>query len=548
MLLPALAVLPGAAESQETQEVRGNVLEGDTGAMIEGAMVLLFDEAGRRVNGVLSGASGFFRVYVPAPGRYRLRVERIGYANTDTEPFDVAAGAIVQRQVTTVVQPIELAQLDITGSNRCQIRPEGVATAAVWEEVRKALAAATWTAERGMYRFAWVRFERRMAANGQRVLSEQRSANRQFAPQPFVAEDPQRLAEDGFIEMHSDGTWEYLAPDATVLISDPFLDTHCFRLEGLQEEGGRGLMGLAFEPVQGRDRSDVRGVLWLEAETARLRSLEYRYVSHPLGLPDNDAGGDLTFAELPNGTWIVKEWRIRMPNILEERDGQGRFRRYVITGYQHTGGIVQRAATASGTVVLDDTQGGITGVATDSIGQPLSGIRIWIAGTELADTTDSGGTFSIAGIGEGTWAVAAATPQLEMIGRVAELEVEVDQIGMRTVHLELPSVQKVARALCPTPPDGRRSVLLGRVVAATGAPASGAVVQVTWTTVGGVGNLRAQRGTFGLIADERGSFVQCDLPPSLLQIQGSSDGRESSAVQVAVGSGTEVVTVHVVLP
>ena len=50
------------------------------------------------------------------------------------------------------------------------MRPaEGAATAIVWYEARKALAAASWTWEREMYRFAWTRYERRLSDDGRRV-------------------------------------------------------------------------------------------------------------------------------------------------------------------------------------------------------------------------------------------------------------------------------------------------------------------------------------------------------------------------------------------
>jgi len=61
--------------------------------------------------------------------------------------------------------------------------------------------------------------------------------------------------------------------DARVFLSDPFLDTHCFRIRPSRDADGT--VGLAFEPVESREVSDVEGVLWLDEQTAELRVLEF---------------------------------------------------------------------------------------------------------------------------------------------------------------------------------------------------------------------------------------------------------------------------------
>jgi hypothetical protein len=555
-LLLLAACLPAAAAAQApgttVQEVRGNIIDGQSGALVEGAMVLLFDEADRRVMGVLSGTSGFFRMYVTTPGRYRLRVDRIGYASTDTELFDVAAGEVVQQRVTTAVEPID--QLDVAGASRCEVRPEGVATATLWEEARKALSAATWTAERGMYRFAWMTYRRRLDAEARRVINEARTFQRSFAPSPFVAADPAQLAERGFVEEVDGGDMQYFAPDATVLLSDPFLDTHCFRLANereRQESPDSALVGLFFEPFEGRGQADVTGVIWLERQSGRLRSLEYSYVNHPLSLPANVAGGDVTFFELPNGTWIVKEWRLRMPEIQEERDGQGTFRRNRIVGYVHSGGLVQQAQTASGAIVIDEARSGITGVVVDSAGTPMPDTRVWAVGAQVEDTTDTQGTFSLPALGAGTWVVASTAWPAEAFGYLAQMEVEVGATGMRTVRLELPSVAQLAKERCsatPTPAD--QATLLGRVVDADGQPVPGAAVRVTWSTglVIGATGVRTDREGLALFADEWGAFIVCGVPTGTVQVQAIVNGVESPIRGVPVPANTPVVTTAAVMP
>lgn len=552
LLTLALGALPAPALAQEGQGVLGNVTAGDTGRPLEGAMVLLLDEGGQRINGVLSAANGWFRVAAPRPGRYRLRVERIGYLATDSDPFDVPAGTTVERRVVTSVKPVQLAQIDVSGGRRCQVRPaEGLATATVWEEARKALESATWTSEREMYQFAWMRFERSLDERGRRVLREQRSHSRQFTSQPFKAADPAKLAATGFVETLRSGEWQYYAPDAAVMLSGPFLDTHCFRLERREQDGVRQI-GLAFEPISGRRLTDVEGVLWLDQATARLRSLEYRYVNllRELG-DDHDAGGELAFIELPNGTWIVKEWRIRMPRISQERDIQGRVMRYVVTAYQDEGGIVQQARTNRGQVVLDELQGGIHGTVTDSLGRPASA-RVWIEGTQFETVADSLGSFGFAGVGRGFYRVSAIDPALEEAGELgAHVDVEVAQTGLTEVRLELPSVTHAILERCvETPALSDEAVLVGRVLAASGEPVENAEVRVVWEDVraAGAGYAMSQEG-LAAQSDDRGSFTFCGVPTDrTVRVSAVLGERESEPVEVPIGIEMETVVVRVVLP
>lgn len=123
----------------------------------------------------------------------------------------------------------------------------------------------------------------------------------------------------------------------------------------------------------------------------------------------------------------------------------------MITRYHDAGGIVQQTTTNTGTIVMDAVRGGITGVVVDSAGRPVVGSPVRIQGTEAADTTATDGTFSFADVGEGIWSVASAVPELDGLGYVTELEVEVYQSGMSPVCVKLPSLADVIRERCERP-------------------------------------------------------------------------------------------------
>jgi len=80
-------------------------------------------------------------------------------------------------------------------------------------------------------------------------------------------------------------------------------------------------VGLAFEPVPGRHLTDVKGVLWLDQETAALRFLEYSYTELDVDFSTEHFGGRLEFEQLPTGAWIIRNWWIRGPIV--RRGGMG---------------------------------------------------------------------------------------------------------------------------------------------------------------------------------------------------------------------------------
>lgn len=168
ILLPLLVLGPLRAAAQP---VLGVVVEEGRGAPVAGAMVLLFDDDGNRVDRMLSNAAGRFLLEARGRGPHYIVVDRIGYASVTTDRFDPAEGAGPMR-IEAPIDPIRLRELVITG-DRCRVRPgEGEAAARVWEEARKALAAEEWTREAGRYRYTLLRFEQVMDREAVEVLSE----------------------------------------------------------------------------------------------------------------------------------------------------------------------------------------------------------------------------------------------------------------------------------------------------------------------------------------------------------------------------------------
>lgn len=306
-----LAAAPAAAQS-----VRGRVAETGTGQPVAGAVVMLLDEAGARVAATLTDADGTYALRAASPGTYALRAERVGYATATAPALTLSAGAEAEQALAMEPRGLVLEPLLVSGLQReCTIRPEGGAEAAVvWEELRKALDAAA-VAEEGQ-RFAFrKRHYRRNRSVSRRYVSDSEEWASDYSTEPFHTAPVERLARYGYVEGAGDSL-VFHVPDARTLLSEGFLDHHCF---SLRER--RGSVGLDFAPTADRTLPDIRGTLWLDRRTASLRRLEYTYVNLPYENPEGALGGEVVFEQLPDGAWIVRRWVVRMPRFRVTQSG-----------------------------------------------------------------------------------------------------------------------------------------------------------------------------------------------------------------------------------
>ncbi|HZD03903.1 MAG TPA: hypothetical protein VE173_03270, partial [Longimicrobiales bacterium] len=213
---------------------------------------------------------------------------------------------------------IELAGIEVAGEQRCTVRPgSGLRTAEVWEEARKALRLAAWTEAQEAVAFRAVDVEAELDPGTLKVRKERRRSHSGYIHgSPYESYPAEDLAENGYVRPAPGGRWTYLAPDAGVLLSDPFLDGHCFELTG--DESRPELIGLAFRPVDRGSDADIRGVLWLDRRSSELRTLEFTYTTLPYPVESELIGGKVDFERLASGPWIVRSWRIRMPEVALE--------------------------------------------------------------------------------------------------------------------------------------------------------------------------------------------------------------------------------------
>jgi hypothetical protein len=531
--LPAALAAAGflAAAPARAQAVHGTLVD-NAGRPVEQVLVALLDAQGRPAGGALTSAAGAFHIRAPGAGRYSLRAERVGYATVTTPAFALAEGETREERLVASGRPVALAAVVVApGRRRCAVRPgAGLATATLWEEARKALAAAEFASRAGLFRYDVVRWERDLGAGGGVVTRDVRQPSTGVSELPFVSIPPAELSRAGFIRPLPGGAADYAAPDAAVLLSDEFLDDHCFRVA---TGGDPALVGLEFEPVAGRTVPDVRGVLWLDRATAELRRVEYRYVNGPPESRSPGVGGSVEFERLRGGPWIVRRWAIRMPVAervirgLSVNPDRPAISTLNVVGFREGGGEVTAARLAGDASAANAVSYGapavVEGVVWDSVARaPLAGARVLLSGTGTEAVAGPDGRYRLEAPAPGSYAITFTHPALGALSAaVAPRTVAVAAGATARADLAVPAPARVAAALCPNARGASMGVVTGRV---TGVAPEGVAVRATWKRFDvGASTVGSRGGWSETRPDAAGVYVLCDVP-------------EDTQVEVAVHS------------
>ena len=511
------------------QGMQGTVVARDETAAVAGAVVLLIDSLDRPMARTLSGEGGYYSLFAPAAGHYRLRILRIGYAPSLLGPFRLRTGETLSQRAVLTGQSIRLDAVHVRASPQCLIRPDSTQAAfVVWEEARKALVAAAVTqSTRPTVHLR--RYERSLNAADLAVQREEQHEERGESNRPFVSVSPDMLFTGGFVRRDATGT-TYFAPDADVLLSERFADTHCLKLVADTREGEEQL-GVEFSPVDTRaDRPDIRGTLWIGRRSAELRTVEFRYTGLPAAGEAANVGGELEFLRLPNGSWTVGRWQIRMP-VFTVREGvtlaptsamgaAGRLERRRVTelaALQVVGGEVLDVSR-DGQMIWSRHLATLTLRLVDSATSfPLSTIRGTVEGANRTITTDATGTATVPGILPGTYVVSFQLPILDSLSLGAfRAHVTVEETAVTLATIRAPTRNSLLASACGADvvPDDD-ATLVGVVMdAESESPVPRAVVIAQWqerfARLTGGYTFRTERRQ--VRADSAGRYRICGIP------------------------------------
>jgi hypothetical protein len=318
-------------------------------------------------------------------------------------------------------------------------------------------------------------------------------------------------------------TLAFFGPDTDVLLTETFRRDHCFSVAGGRRDRA-GMVGLAFVPAPGRKEPDIEGAIWLDERTLELRLAEFRYTGLARIEHVERNGGEVHYARLPNGAWIVERWFIRMPRFgfASWREGS-RATMYSAQGFQlpRIDEILEEGGEASATALREVVgRGVILGTVSDSTGAPLRGATVRLVGTDFSARTDLSGAYRLEGLPVGRYLVAADHPGYAAFGvPAAEWELELAAEAPARVDLQARNVAAVVTRLCAgRPPEpGRATARVTLVNSASGEPIAGALVRLQWTeyesaVVGGVSVRRLRPARVQGTTDASGTVLFCSVP------------------------------------
>jgi hypothetical protein len=498
-------------------------LADEAGAPVAGALVALLDNQNGDLDVYLSDSGGAFLLEAPNPGRYRIRVERIGHMAVVTPELELESGEPLSYRLQVPSQPIDLTWPAPAEEAECVADPtDDFATSRLWQEIQKALSIAVWTVEWAPLQLAITRYVRDLELGSLRVGMLDSDSWAQIGSETLASLPASELAEGGYVRQEPGGDDAYWAPDPQVLVSESFRETHCYSVRPGEVTETATWVGLAFEPIAERRLSDLRGVLWVDRATAELRRLEFWFTSLPAAVAAAEPGGRIDFLRLSTGEWIVGRWQIRLPVLTDAEDAE-------LVAIREVGVDVRAVYGPEGTLLWEEPQTGLVGtVVGRASGLPFADAAVRLAGTAYADTTDGFGRFRFDGLREGKYGATVSHADLEELGIASEPRtVEVTRGAMTEAQLAMPGPAESMAAVCPNQ-AGEVAALAGMVRdSISGVPVPGARVEAAWSEA-----LRVE-------ADETGRYRLCNLPPDVeLTLEAEAAGHAGHVVAIrSPGSG-----------
>lgn len=537
----ALLVGPRVAAGQV---IRGAVNAEGTNAPLRGAVVTLFDASGNASGlRVLTDNDGSFAMRAPSPGTWSLEARAIGYAPRRTTARAVSAGETVVERIVLRQVATRLATLRVEARSACRKANElDAVTTEVWDDIWAALAATQLARQQRLVRAEVFVFTREVDVSTGIVMQEERGVASVLDESPFRTAPPEELTTQGFWRASLAGTVEFHGLDAATVISPQFLATHCFNLVR-RDSSGTTMVGLSFRPINDRNRADVQGVLWLDADSRDLKMLEFTYTGLKLRGPA--AGGRLAFTRLPNGVLIDDRWVLQHPF-------EGR-----AVGVQRTGIMAppdpnERPGTTlrvgGGFVLADSARmkqfASVAGIVRQG-SAPADAVSVELLGSGQRFITDSTGLFLIQDIVPGTYEMRLmrAGPA-DRGGFVQHGQLILSPGDVARVSLEIPDTDAIAAELCPGKAKGTTPVFVAVREEHSSRAASSYRVEARWEPpVDSLGAPIGRPGGVRALTDWRGEFVACDVPEGANVSFRTTTGEAQWSLPIRVGARLNVLEI-----
>jgi hypothetical protein len=123
VIVAAATLLLGSAAGLVAQTVSGIVTEAQTGQPVEGAEIMLIDANEDVQARTMTAADGRFAAAVPHPGRWILRIERVGYGVLTSDPLEIKPAEWLLLEVTLDARAVPLEPI-VVAARRSIYSPE----------------------------------------------------------------------------------------------------------------------------------------------------------------------------------------------------------------------------------------------------------------------------------------------------------------------------------------------------------------------------------------------------------------------------------------
>ncbi len=306
----ALGLAICAPTALTAQQLRGTIIRPDS--VTPASRVLIEWSSGAAAGRLATDDGGRFTVRLALPDTLRLRVLRPGFRPESLPTQVLGRGATETLRHILRGEAVALSAMRIEEDRVCGSRGEAVAWQ-LWEQARTVLLSTQISERDTSLRVEAIAYIGDVFEGTLDVRDESVRRVALEAPHPAAYYDS--LFRLGFIRRQRDTT-TYHAPTLPVIADARFAERYCFRRVS-DGSAHPDAVGVEFSPQRapGPGIADITGVFWLDRADLTLREVTYTYLNAPLHHRIDGLGGELRFAPLESGDWILQAWQIRMPTI-----------------------------------------------------------------------------------------------------------------------------------------------------------------------------------------------------------------------------------------
>lgn len=340
-----------------TRVVSGAVADA-SGTKAAGALVVALDDKGQLVARALSGRNGVYALTIPTTAQVSLVALRVGFDASEPVVISPTSPAGGSTPLTLSSQVIRISSDKSKQKGVCGTPHDTESDVTrLWEEARKAIASTRLRFGTEEISSHITAFDRRTSRDAKTVQSETTRERDVAGSRPFSSLPPDSVARAGYVIETADDV-SYYAPDAEVLLSSSFAESHCFGFQNSSSQHADRI-GLTFKPKSDRvGVRDISGTFWFNRTSLELQSIEFRYTNVPTAYLSVAVGGEISFVRLPVGVWVISHWETRMPqgqiqSQIALQHSQARERTMVnVEALRVAGGLVTRVRVGTEDITL----------------------------------------------------------------------------------------------------------------------------------------------------------------------------------------------------